>query len=98
MTYNTSSTNELDDSLLRDREISRGEIERVTPATTGLQQKDRKLPMHGRPHAATGSDGIKGFMMNFAASSVNAETHGGNLDVPPATRDFLKASSFLFRK
>lgn len=98
MTYNTSSTNELDDNLLRDSEISRGEIERVIPNATGLQQKGRKLPMHAQPYAATGSDGIKAFMMNFAASSMNAETDAGNSDVPPATRDFLKASSFLFRK
>ena len=98
MTYNTSSTNALDDNLLRDSEISRGEIERVTPDTTGLQQKHRKLPTPAQLHAPAGSDGIKAFMKNFAASSVNAETDGGNSDVAPATRDFLKASSFLFRK
>ena len=44
------------------------------------------------------TDGIKAFMVNFTASMVKTETKAGNLDVPPATRDFLKASSFLFRK
>ena len=83
MTYNASSTDE---------------IEPITPDTTSLQQEDRKLPTHGQLRAATGSDGIKAFMMNFAASTVKTETDAGNLDVAPATRDFLKASSFLFRK
>ena len=44
------------------------------------------------------TDGIKAFMMNFMASTMETETDAGNLDVAPATRDFLKASSFLFRK
>ena len=44
------------------------------------------------------TDGIKAFMMNFTESTAKAEIDADNLDVPPATRDFLKASSFLFRK
>ena len=83
MTYNASSTDE---------------FEPIAPDTISLQQEDRKLPTHGQLRAATGNDGIKAFMMNFAASTAKAETDAGNLDVAPATRDFLKASSFLFRK
>jgi hypothetical protein len=37
------------------------------------------------------TDGIKAFMTKFTASAEKAET------VAPATRDFLKASSFLQR-
>ena len=98
MTYNTSSADALDEHMLTDSGTSRGKTERVSPGKAGLQQKDRKLPTPGQLHAATGSDGIKAFMKNFAASTAKAETDAGNLDVAPATRDFLKASSFLFRK
>lgn len=86
---------ELDDHLLRDSGISRGETERVTPSIAGLQQEDRKLPASGLLSAATSSDRIKTFMVNFTASAVKADTEAGNFDVAPATMDFIKASSFL---
>ena len=98
MTYNTSSADALDDHLLKDTGISRGENAPVTPRTTGLHHEDRKLPAHGQLRAAAGSDGIKAFMMNFTATTAKAEIGISNKDVTPATRDFLKASSFLFRK
>jgi hypothetical protein len=42
------------------------------------------------------NDGIKAFMRKFAATK--AEIRAGDINVAPATEDFLKASSFLFRK
>ena len=42
------------------------------------------------------NDGIKAFMRKFAATK--AEARAGDIKVAPATEDFLKASSFLFRK
>jgi hypothetical protein len=42
------------------------------------------------------SDGIKAFMRKFTATK--AESRAGDIKVAPATEDFLKASSFLFRK
>ena len=42
------------------------------------------------------SDGIKAFMRKFTATK--AEARAGDIKVAPATEDFLKASSFLFRK
>jgi hypothetical protein len=77
MTFNTFSTDE---------------IESFTQDTTDLPYERRKAPTPAQRPAAPGSDGIKAFMMEFAASAENTET------VPPATRDFLKAASFLFRK
>jgi hypothetical protein len=44
----------------------------------------------------SGSDGIKAFMRKFTATK--AETRAGDIKVAPPTEDFLKASSFLFRK
>jgi hypothetical protein len=41
-------------------------------------------------------DGIKAFMRKFAAAKT--EARAGDIKVAPATEDFLKASSFLFRK
>jgi hypothetical protein len=86
---------ELDDQLLRDSGISHGETERVTPSYVGLQQEDRKLPTPGQLRAATSSDGIMPFMVNFTASAAKADTEASNFDAAPATRDFIKAASFL---
>ena len=77
MTLNTFSTNE---------------IESFTQDTTDLPHERRKAPAPAQRPAAPGSDGIKAFMMDFAASAAETDT------VAPATRDFLKAASFLFRK
>ena len=41
-------------------------------------------------------DGIKAFIRKFAATK--AEARAGDIKVAPATEDFLKAASFLFRK
>ena len=72
--------------------FSTDEIESVTPDTTDLPHESRRAPTPAQRPAAPGSDGIKAFMMDFAASTENTET------VAPATQDFLKAASFLFRK
>jgi hypothetical protein len=56
-----------------------------------LRQEDGKMSSPTRRRSVASSDGIKAFMMNFAAFSRNK-------DVAPATGDFIKASSFLFRK
>ena len=42
------------------------------------------------------TNGIKAFVMKFTAAK--AETNAGDIKVALATEDFLKASSFLFRK
>ena len=42
------------------------------------------------------NDGIKAFMRKF--TTTKAEARAGDIKVAPATEDFLKASSFLFRK
>ncbi len=42
------------------------------------------------------SDGIKAFMRTFTA--MKDEARAGDIKVASATEDFLKASSFLFRK
>jgi len=42
------------------------------------------------------NDGIKAFMRKFTATK--AETKTGDINVAPATEDFLKATPFLFRK
>ena len=70
---------------------SADEIESVTADTTYLPRESRRAPTPARRPAAPGGDGIKAFMMKFTASTA-AET------VAPATQDFLKAASFLFRK
>jgi len=72
--------------------FSTDEIETVTQDTTDLPHESRRAPTPAQRPAAPGSDGIKAFMMNFAASPAPAET------AAPATQDFLKAASFLFRK
>ena len=72
--------------------FSSDEIELTTQDTAGLPHETRKTPIPAKPPVPQGSDGIKGFMMKFAATAAQAET------VAPATRDFLKAASFLFRK
>jgi hypothetical protein len=71
--------------------FSTDEIESFTQDSTDLPHERRKTPTPEQRPAAPGSDGVKTFMMEFAASTAD-ET------VPPATRDFLKAASFLFRK
>ncbi|HLA01882.1 MAG TPA: hypothetical protein VJ019_03895 [Aestuariivirga sp.] len=91
MTYNTSATDAFDDHLLKDREISLGDIEYEIQSSAGLRQEDGKMSSPTRRRSVASSDGIKAFMMNFAAFSRNK-------DVAPATGDFIKASSFLFRK
>jgi hypothetical protein len=68
------------------------ETESVTQDTTDLPHESRRAPTPARRPAAPGSDGIKAFMMEFAASPAQAET------VAPAAQDFLKAASFLFCK
>ena len=88
MTYNTTSSAH----LRHDSGISDGEGERVAPSTVALHQESRKPPTPGQLRALVSDDGIKAFMMEFAASAGETET------VAPATRDFLKAASFLFRK
>ncbi|MEP7171869.1 MAG: hypothetical protein ABI705_00125 [Aestuariivirga sp.] len=72
--------------------FSTDEIESFTHDTTDLPHEHRKAPTPEQRPAAPGSDGVKAFMMEFAASTGETET------VPSATRDFLKAASFLFRK
>jgi hypothetical protein len=37
-------------------------------------------------------------MADFTASAVKRDTGKGQMNVAPATRDFLKAASFLMRK
>ena len=64
----------------------------VTADTTDLPHERRQAPTPAPSRAAPGSDGIKTFMMKFAASATPADT------VAPATQDFVKASSFLFRR
>jgi hypothetical protein len=91
MTYNTSATDALDDHLLKDRKISRSDIEYEIPSSAGLRQEDGEMSLLTRRRSVASSDGIMAFMMNFAASSHNK-------DVAPATGDFIKSSSFLFRK
>jgi hypothetical protein len=76
MTYNAYSTDER---------------ERLAPNPGDLPHEERRAPTASQRPAAPGSDGIKAFMMKFAASA-KPET------VAPATRDFIKASAFLFRK
>jgi hypothetical protein len=71
--------------------FSNDEIESFTQDTTDLPHERRKAPTPAQRPAAPGSDGIKAFMMDFAASAKDEA-------VPPATRDFLKATAFLFRK
>ena len=71
---------------------STDETEFVTPDTADLPHENRRAPAPAQRPAAPGSNGIKAFMMKFAASPAPAET------VAPATQDFLKAASFLFRK
>ena len=70
--------------------FSTDEIESFTPDTTDLPHESRKAPAPAQRPAAPGSDGIKAFMMKFAATAAQAET------VAPATRDFLKAHHFFF--
>lgn len=91
MTYNTSATDALDDHLLKDREISRGDIEYEIQSSAGLRQEDGKNSSPTQRLSVASSGSIKAFMMNFAASSRNK-------DVLPATEEFIEASSFLFRK
>ena len=45
----------LDDHLLKDIGISRGDIEWVTREQTGLHHRNRKLPTQGQLRAAAGS-------------------------------------------
>jgi hypothetical protein len=71
---------------------SANEIESVTADTTELPRERRRAPTPAHRLAASGSDGITAFMKKFAVSPAQAET------VAPATRDFLKASLFLFRQ
>ena len=71
---------------------SADEIESVTADTTELPRERRRAPTPAHRLAASGSDGIKAFMKKFAVSPAQAEA------VAPATRDFFKASLFLFRK
>jgi hypothetical protein len=47
-------------------------------------------------YSTSANDGIKAFMRKFTAAK--AETKSDAINVAPATEDFLKASSFLFRK
>jgi hypothetical protein len=47
-------------------------------------------------HNTSATDGIKAFMRKFTATK--AEARAGDIKAAPATEDFLKASSFLFRK
>jgi hypothetical protein len=72
--------------------FSTDEIESFTQDTTDLPHESRRAPAPAQRPAAPGSDGIKAFIMEFATSAGKTET------VPPATQDFLKAASFLFRK
>jgi len=71
---------------------STDEIESFTPDTADVPHESRRAPTPQQRPAVPGSDGIRAFMMKFADSAGDTET------VPPATRDFLKAASFLFRK
>ncbi len=64
----------------------------VAADTTDLPHELRQAPTPAQSRAAPGSDGIKSFMAKFVASATLAEA------VAPATQDFVKASSFLFRK
>lgn len=72
--------------------FSAEENESLAPDTTDLPRENRKAPAPAKRPAAAGSDGIKAFMKKFTASAAQAEA------VAPATQDFLKAASFLFRK
>jgi hypothetical protein len=47
-------------------------------------------------YSNSASDGIKAFMRKFTATKT--EARAGDIKVAPATEDFIKASSFLFRK
>ena len=87
MTYNTSPSEDLQE----DGRLSGREAEGVIRSIAGLSREAPKVSAARQRRAAAGNDGIKAFMMNFAASTRST-------DVPPATKDFLKAASFLFRK
>ena len=72
--------------------FSTDEIESVTAETIDLPHERHRASILAQRPAAPSSDGIKTFMTNFAVSTALAET------VAPATQNFLKAASFLFRK
>ena len=91
MTYNTSATDALEDHLLKDREILPVGIESQSPGKAGLRHDEHNIETLRRHRSAASKDGVKAFMVNFAASSSNKE-------VAPATGDFRSAASFLFRK
>lgn len=86
MIYNTSPSEDLQDGGLSSREA-----EGIAPSLAGLSHEALEIPAVRQRRAPAVRNGIKAFMMNFAASTRSA-------DVPPATQDFLKAASFLFRK
>ena len=79
------------ENLREDSTFSSREAEGVTRSIAGPGNEATKVSAVRQRRAAARDDGIKAFMMNFSATPHSA-------DVPPATRDFLKAASFLFRK
>ena len=87
MTYNISPSEDVQE----DGGFSSREAEGVSRNMAGLSHEGPKVPAARHRRAAAGGDGIKAFMMNFADATRSA-------DAPPATKDFLKAASFLLRK
>jgi hypothetical protein len=76
---------------MTDNTFSTDELESLTSLPGDVAQDAPVTPKPAKRRGARARDGIKGFMMDFAATT-KADS------VPPATRDFINAAAFLFRK
>lgn len=93
----TSLTDALDAPMLDNGSTMAGRSADSVSEMPGMPRAPRR-PKAPRPARVTANrDGIRAFMSDFTASAVKGDTSNGQMNVSPATRDFLKAASFLVR-
>ena len=94
----TSVTDALDAPMLDNSSTMGGRSAESVSEMPGFPRAPRR-PKAPRPaRAGADHDGIRAFMADFTASAVKRDTGNGQMNVAPATRDFLKAASFLVRQ
>jgi hypothetical protein len=94
----TSVTDALDAPMLDNGSTMAGRSADSVSEMPGMPRAPRR-PKAPRPARVTANrDGIRAFMSDFTESAVKGDTSNGQMNVAPATRDFLKAASFLVRK
>lgn len=95
MTYNASTTDRLDHHMPDAASVIGGRS--AAPVKQGLPQAPRMRKVPRQARARTDHDGIKAFMLDFTVSAAKTAADESHEGIAPATRDFLKAASFLMR-